>query len=259
MTGLRAKLTGADGPALGTWIKIPAMEVLELVALAGFDFVVLDLEHSPIGLESAYRLIGTALHTGVAPLVRVPGLESGLVQRVLDAGAAGIMVPHVDTVEQARAAVAATRFPPLGARGVGSTSRAGLWGAMPREDYLRNGRDEVVLIAQIESAPGVRNAQAIAAVEGVDALLVGAADLSVSEGRAESDPRVAALITQAVTAGREAGVPVGNAGGATAAAVRASLAAGFTFTLLSNDASLLGAAARAAVDVGRTEGRSAHV
>jgi 2-keto-3-deoxy-L-rhamnonate aldolase RhmA len=258
MTGLLSRLAGVDGPALGTWIKIPAMEVLELVALAGFDFVVIDLEHSPIGLESAYRLIGTARHTGVAPLVRVPSLESGLVQRVLDAGAAGIMVPHVDTVEQARAAVRATRFPPLGARGVGSTSRAGAWGAMPREEYLRYGREEVVLIAQIESAPGVENAGAIAATEGVDALLVGAADLSVSEGAAESDPAVVALIARAVAAARDAGVPVGNAGGTTAASVRAARDAGFTFTMLSNDASLLGAAARAAVETARTEGRRAH-
>jgi len=249
---------GADRPALGTWIKIPAMEIMELVALAGFDFVVIDLEHSSISLESAYRLIGTALHTGVAPLVRVPGLEAGVVQRVLDAGAEGVMVPHVDTVEQARAAVSAVRFPPLGARGVGSTSRAGAWGALPRADYLRYGQREVVLIAQIESASGVRHAGAIAAIEGVDALLVGAADLSVSEGRTESDPAVVALIAQAVDAGRAAGVPVGNAGGATVASVRASLDAGFTFTLLSNDASLFGAAARAAVEAGRSvtrEGR----
>jgi 4-hydroxy-2-oxoheptanedioate aldolase len=248
---MRDRLADPDRPALGTWIKIPAMEIMELVALAGFDFAVIDLEHSLIGTESAYRLIGTALHTGVAPLVRVPGLGGGLVQRVLDAGAAGIMVPHVDTVEQARAAVAAVRFPPRGSRGVGATGRAGAWGALDRQEYLRYGNDDVVLIAQIESAEGVRNAGAIAALDGVDALLIGAADLSVSEGKSESDPAVLALIAQAVAHGRASGVPVGNAGGATAAAVRASLDAGFTFTMLSNDASLFGAAATAAVAAAR--------
>ncbi|BCJ54622.1 2-dehydro-3-deoxyglucarate aldolase [Actinoplanes sp. NBRC 14428] len=242
------------GPALGTWVKIPAMEVMELVALAGFDFAVIDLEHSPINLETAYQLIGTALFRGVTPIVRVPELAGGLVQRVLDAGAGGVMVPHVDTVEQARAAVSAVRFPPLGTRGVGSTGRAGAWGALPRAEYLRYGQEEVVLIAQIESALGVRNAGGIAALDGVDALLVGAADLSVSEGRTESDPAVVALMAEAVEQGRRAGVPVGNAGGATADAVRASLAAGFTFTMLSNDASLFGAAARAAVDAARKVG-----
>jgi len=247
----RAALARPDGPPLGTWVKIPAMEIMELVALAGFDFVVIDLEHSAMNLESAYQLIGIAAHSGVSPLVRVPGLGSGTVQRVLDAGAEGIMVPHVDTVEQARAAVASVRFPPLGTRGVGSTSRAGAWGALPRAEYLRYGQQEVVLIAQIESAVGVRNAGAIAEIDGVDALLVGAADLSVSEGREQDDPAVVELIASAVRQGRAAGVPVGNAGGADVASVRASVAAGFTFTMMSNDASLFGAAAAAAVTAAR--------
>lgn len=248
----RRAVADGSGPALGTWVKIPAVEIMELVALAGFDFAVIDLEHSPIGLETAYQLIGTARQSGVAPIVRVPELGGGLVARVLDAGAEGIMVPHVDTVEEARAAVSAVRFPPLGSRGVGATSRAGAWGALPRAEYLRYGQQEVVLIAQIESAVGARNAGAIAAVNGVDALLVGAADLSVSEGRTESDPAVVALIALVVEAGRAAGIPVGNAGGADVASVRAAVAAGFTFTLLSNDASLLGAAATAAVEAART-------
>src|SRR6185436_16319804 len=93
-------------------------------------------------------------------------------------------------------------------------------------------------------------------VEGVDALLVGAADLSVSEGRTESDPEIVELIASAVDQARAAGIPVGNAGGATAASVRASLDANFTFTMLSNDASLFGAAAKAAVDAARTVTRN---
>lgn len=248
----RAALARGRGPALGTWVKMPATEVVELVALAGFDFVVVDLEHSPIDLESAFRLIGTALHAGVSPIVRVADLHPGLVQRVLDAGAEGVMFPHVDTVEQAQAAVAAVRFPPRGSRGVGATSRAGAWGATPLAEYLRYGQQEVVLIAQVESATGVGNAAAIAALDGVDALLVGAADLSVSEGTTPDDPAVVALIAAAVEAGRTAGVPVGNAGAATAAAVQAAVDTGFTFTMLSNDATLLGTAARAAVEAGRT-------
>jgi len=243
---------GREGPALGTWIKVPAVEHVELVARAGFDFVVIDLEHSTITTESAYGLIGTALLTGVAPIVRVPGLEGGLVPRLLDAGAEGIMVPHVDTAEDARAAVAAVRFPPLGDRGVGATSRAGAWGAVPRDEYLRYGQEEVVLIAQIESAAAARAAGTIAGVPGVDALLVGAADLSTSEGRAEDDPLVLELIAGAIGAARAAGTPIGNAGGASAAAVQSALDAGYAFTLMSNDASLLGAAAAAAVAAGRS-------
>lgn len=251
----RAALSAGRLPVLGTWVKIPATETLELVAHAGFDFVVIDLEHSPLGLETVSQLISTATLYGVAPLVRVPGHDVAIAQRLLDAGAEGIVVPHVDTLDQAHAVVAGTRFPPLGSRGVGSTSRAGRWGAMSREEYLRFGREEVVVIAQIESAEGVRNAGSIAAVEGIDALLIGSADLAVSEQTTESDPLVAELIDQIVGAGAANGVPVGSAGAATAASVRAAADAGLSFTMLSNDASLFGSATRTAVETARTEQR----
>ncbi|MCO1616198.1 aldolase/citrate lyase family protein [Micromonospora sp. CPM1] len=248
----RAALARPGGPALGTWVKLPVTESVELLALAGFDFVVVDLEHAPIDMQTAYQLIGTANQLGLGSIVRIPALEPGVVQRVLDAGAEGVMVPHVDTVEQARAAVSAVRFPPLGARGVGSTSRAGAWGATARAEYLRYGQEEVVLIAQIESARAASSAGAIAAVPGVDALLVGAADLSTSEGTTEDDPRIVSLVTAAVEDCLAAGVPIGNAGAATAESVRRAVATGYTFTLLGNDAGLLGAAARAAVEAGRS-------
>lgn len=248
----RAALARVEGPALGTWVKLPVMESIELAALAGFDFVVIDLEHSPMNLETAYRLIGTANHLGVAPIVRIPTLEAGIVQRILDAGAEGVMLPHVDSVEQAVAAVQAVRFPPLGTRGVGATSRAGAWGAIDRAEYLRYGQEEVVLIAQIESAAAAAAAGAIAAVDGIDALLIGAADLSTSEGTTEDDPRIVSLIAAAVKDSIAAGKPVGNAGGAGTASVQAAVDVGYTFTLLSNDASLLGAAMRAAVTAGRS-------
>jgi 2-keto-3-deoxy-L-rhamnonate aldolase RhmA len=247
----------AHRPALGTWVKIPAMESVELVALAGFDFVVIDLEHSAMSLESAYRLIGTALLSGVAPIVRVPGLDAGIAQRILDAGAEGIMVPHIDTPEEAHAAAAAVRFPPLGTRGIGATSRAGDWGALPLAEYVRYGQEEVVLIAQLESPTAVRNAREIARVPGVTAMLVGAADLAASAGLAASDPALLELAREAVSAAAEAGVPIGNAGGASAAAVQSAVDTGYAFTLMSNDASLLGAAAAAAVAAGRSVGSPA--
>jgi 4-hydroxy-2-oxoheptanedioate aldolase len=248
----RAALANPDGPAIGTWVKLPVMESMELVALAGFDFAVIDLEHSALDLETAARHIGVALLTGVSPIVRIPSLDGGIVQRILDAGAEGIMLPHVDTVAQAEAAAAAVRFPPRGTRGVGGTSRAGQWGALPREEYLRYGNDEVVLIAQIESAAAALVAGSIAGVDGVDALLIGAADLSTSEGKSEDHPDVVAVIADAIAQTRAAGIPIGNAGGASAASVQAAVDAGYTFTMMSNDASLLGAAAKTALTAGRT-------
>lgn len=251
-TPFRTALAAGTRPALGTWVKIASMESMELIALAGFDFAVIDLEHSTIDLQTAYGLIGIARTSGVSPIVRVPAIAGGTIGRLLDAGADGIMVPHVDDAEQARRAAAAVRFPPRGERGVGATGRAGEWGALPRAEYLRFGQEEVVLIAQVESATAVANAAEIAAVDGVDALLVGAADLAMSEGTDESDPALLALIAEAIAQARTAGIPIGNAGGADAAAVQRAVDAGFTFTIMSNDASLLGSAARAAVTGGRT-------
>ncbi|MDR3070391.1 MAG: hypothetical protein LBU38_05195 [Propionibacteriaceae bacterium] len=247
----RQAVNNPDGPALGVWVKIPAMESVELIALAGFDFIVVDLEHSPMNLETAYRLIGTARQAGVAPIVRIPELAGGLVQRILDAGAEGIMLPHVDTVEQAEAAVRAVRFAPWGNRGVGATSRAGEWGLLERAEYLRYGQEEVILIVQIESGPAARAAGQIASVKGVDALLVGAADLSTSEGKGENDPEVLELIAGAIRDTRAAGVPIGNSGGSTEASVQRAVDDGYSFTMLSNDATRLGMAAKAAVVAGR--------
>jgi 4-hydroxy-2-oxoheptanedioate aldolase len=248
----RAALARSDRPALGTWVKLPVMESIELLASAGFDFVVIDLEHSPMNLETTYVLIGTANHLGMAPIVRIPALDGGIAQRVLDAGAEGIMLPHVDTVGQAETGVRAVRFPPVGTRGVGPTSRAGSWGALDRAEYLRFGQEEVVFIAQIESAQAARSAGEIAAVDGVDALLVGAADLSTSEGTTEDDPRVGEMITLAIKACAATGKPIGNAGAATRQSVQAAVDAGYAFTMLSNDATLLGSAATQAVRAGRS-------
>jgi 2-keto-3-deoxy-L-rhamnonate aldolase RhmA len=248
----RSSIARREGTLFGTWIKLPAMESVELVALAGFDFVVIDLEHSPISLQTAFQLIGTARLCSVSPLVRIPGLDAGFVQRVLDAGAEGILLPHVDSAEQARAAVSAVRFPPLGKRGVGATSRAGGWGLLGRDEYLRFGQEEVALIAQIESAEAVKAAREIAAVDGLDALFIGAADLSVSLGRAEADPQVAEMISAVIEAAKETGVPIGNSGDGSAAAIRRAVEAGYNFTMLSNDATLLGTAARSAIEAGRS-------
>lgn len=248
----RSGLADRTGPMLGTWVKLAVAESVELLALAGFEFVVIDLEHSPMSLEAASRHISIALLAGVSPIVRVASLDAGTAPRLLDAGAEGIMLPHVDSPADARRFVEACRFPPLGARGVGSTSRAGHWGAMPRDEYLRYGREQVVLIAQLESAAAVAAAAEIGGMEGVDALLVGTADLSMSEGLDESDPRVREMTADAVAQASAHGVPVGGAGAATSDAVRAAVEMGFRFTLMGNDAGLLGAAARAAVGQGRT-------
>lgn len=249
--GFRTALTRERHMPLGTWIKLPTLESIELVAGAGFDFVVIDLEHAPLDMSTVFALIGIAKTSGLSPIVRIPATDIGLVQRVLDSGADGLMFPHVDSADEARRAVRAMRFPPLGVRGVGNTSRAGLWGALDRDEYLRFGNEDVLCIAQIESAAAALVAGEIASVDGVDAILIGAADLAVSEGKTETDAAIVELIAKAVAAAQAAGVPVGNAGSATEETVRATVDAGYDFTMLSNDATMLGNAARQAVAIGR--------
>ncbi|UOT08502.1 aldolase/citrate lyase family protein (plasmid) [Rhodococcus opacus] len=239
-------------PLLGTWIKLPTIESVELMALAGFDFVVIDLEHSPISLETAATQIAVARGRGICPLVRVPDHAPSWIQRCLDAGAAGILAPHVDTVEQARNIGRAARFEPRGTRGVGPTSRAGDWGLTPMDAYL-DGADQVSVIAQIESSTGADAAPEILDAGTVDALFVGPVDLSVSVGMTADDPAVTTLIDHVLHSCRSAGVPCGTAIGADADRAAALAKDGFSFVMVSNDATILGAGAAGLVDAFRRD------
>jgi 4-hydroxy-2-oxoheptanedioate aldolase len=235
--------TTGDLPHLGTWLKIPAPDTAEIAAAAGFDFVVVDLEHTVLSLETAYTLIAISSARGVTPLVRVPDHRPSTIQRVLDAGAAGVLVPHVDTPEEAAAVARATRFPPLGTRGSGGTSRAGQWGRLPRVEYVDFGNTRALCLPQLESEMAMRAADRILAVDGVDGILVGAADLAMEMGRGPGDPEVTRLIDTVLATATRAGKPCGFALGADAARARELAAQGFGFLVLSNDSSMLAAAA----------------
>ncbi|AGP61211.1 HpcH/HpaI aldolase family protein [Streptomyces rapamycinicus] len=232
---------------LGTWLKIASGEPAEIMAYAGFDFVVIDLEHAPLDLQTAYRLINSAAALGMVPLVRVPDKTASTIQKILDAGAMGILVPHVDTVEEAAAVGRACRFPPHGVRGAGGTSRAGAWGLRPGADYLATGNDDVLCIPQLESAEAIKAAPRILALDSVDAVFVGAADLSMSMGSTPASPEVLELIASAQEAAHTAGKRCGLAfGGAPERAARA-VRDGCDFVLLSNDTSMLAETARGLV------------
>lgn len=229
---------------VGTWLKIASAEPVEIMAYAGFDFVVVDLEHAPLDLQTAYRLVNSAAALGMTPLVRVPDKTPATIQKVLDAGATGVLVPHVDTVEQARAVGEACRFPPHGTRGAGGTSRAGAWGLRPTAEYVA---DEVLCIPQLESVEAIKAAPEMLALDTVDAVFVGAADLSMSMGTTPTAPEVTELISSAIeaahAAGKHCGLAFGNTPGRAAQAVRD----GCDFVLLSNDTSMLAEAARGLV------------
>ena len=178
--GLRRRLA-EGGPLLGALLRLPAETLVEMVAIAGMDCVLLDLEHGATDLVSVQHHVMAAQLHGVPTLARVGADEPALVLRCLDLGVAGIVFPHVTSVEDARRAVAAAHYPPLGERGFAAYSRAGRYGATPSADHLDAGADTLVIV-MIEDTAGCAASADILAVDGVDGVFVGPADLSVALG-----------------------------------------------------------------------------
>lgn len=228
--------------SVGTWVKLPTIESVQIMAHVGFDFVVIDQEHAPIDVRTAYQLINTATAEGLLALVRVEELNPSSIQRILDAGASGVLIPHIDTPKQAQLAARSVRFPPVGIRGAGGTSRAGRWGTLPTAAYLASGNEEALCIPQLESKAALDNVEKIAAVEGIDALFIGVADLSMDMGTTPADPEVVKLYLHALDVAHRAGKPCGFASG-TAAGARAALDQGFDFVMASSDTAMLVAGA----------------
>lgn len=253
MSGRTGGLFDRGHTPLGTWLKIAAAEPVEIMAFAGFDFVVVDMEHAPLDVQTGYRLINSAAARGVIPLVRVPDKNPSFIQKILDAGARGILVPHVDTVEDADLVGRACRFPPVGTRGAGGTSRAGDWGLRPNADYLSSGNDGVLCIPQLESVEAIKAAPAILALDTVDAVFVGAADLSMSMGSTPTSPDVLQLIASVVSEAHAVGKRCGLAYGAVPDRAAHAVREGCDFVVMSNDTSMLAEAARGLVTAFRAQ------
>lgn len=166
--------------SVGSWITLGHSTVAEIFANAGFEWLVVDLEHSVISLGEAENLIRTIELSGVTPLVRTTSNNPDQIKRVMDAGAHGVIVPNVKSIEEAQRAIAAVRYPPAGQRGVG-LARAQRWGNR-FQDYLRWLLEESLVIVQIEHIDAVSKLEDILSVEGVDAFIVGPYDLSGSMG-----------------------------------------------------------------------------
>lgn len=226
----------AGEPLLGTFVKTPAVPIVEVLALSPLDVLCLDQEHAPFGPAELDACIAVARANGLATLVRVPGGSSTDIGRALDAGATGVVVPHVDTVDEARRAAAAARFAPDGTRGYAGSHRAAAYSTRTIPDNLAAAASTTV-IAQIESPEAVEAAEAIAAVEGVDALFIGPADLAVAMGaRTPGDEAVVAAMQRVIDAGRRVGTVVG-AFASSPAEMRDLRARGVTFVLAGSDQS----------------------
>ena len=197
---------------VGTWLVSGSPSAAEAMGCAGFDFVVLDMEHTPIDMAQFVEILRTIEGTPAGVVSRVPWNDMVMVKRALDAGAQSIMFPFVQNAEEARRAVSYTRYPPDGVRGVAGVHRASRHGTVA--NYHRNAAGEICVVVQIETLAAMRDIPAIAAVPGVDSLFIGPADLSASMGHLGNitHPDVLAKLEEAAKQCRAAGKHVGIVG-----------------------------------------------
>lgn len=235
----RERLADADRPLAGMWVCSGSPLIAEVAAGSGVDWLLIDMEHSANSLESVLHQLQAVSAYPVSPLVRVPWNDAVIIKQVLDLGAQDVIVPMVSSAAEAEAAVAATRYPPEGIRGVGSAlSRSARWNRV--DAYLRDGAAHVSLTVQIETSAGVDNAAEIAAVNGVDAVFVGPSDLAASLGRLgeQSHPDVVDAVHRTFSAVKAAGKAVGvNA--FDPAAADAYIRAGADFIAVGADVAML--------------------
>ncbi len=205
-----ARRLGAGDPLVALLAKIPCAAQVEAAGHAGFDLVVVDTEHGPGDALELEHHVRAAQAVGLAVLVRVPSASPPAILAALDAGATGVVVPHVVDAAGAEAVVAAAHYPPRGRRGLATSTRAGGYGAVPLAEHLRRAAEETCVVVQVEDAEAVPLAGEILAVPGVSGVLIGANDLSVSLGHpgALSYPDVEAAIGAIYAAGARTGTPV---------------------------------------------------
>jgi len=195
----------AGKPQIGLWSSLSSNYTVEVIAGAGFDWILLDSEHSPADLENLLGQLQAAAPYPSHAVVRVPWNDMVNMKRVLDVGAQSLLVPYVSTVEEARAAVAHTRYPPAGVRGVAGTTRATRFGRV--KDYAKRAHEEICVLVQVETQQALDNIDAISAIDGVDGIFIGPADLHASLGYAGeiANPKVKPLIDDAVRRIRKSG------------------------------------------------------
>ena len=168
---------------IGTWVNVLGIpQIAQMLATAGFDFMYIDMEHSALSIETVSNLCYAALAAELVPIVRPPGKEPHLLSRPLDGGAMGLLIPHLDTDEEAEAVIKAIRFPPLGERGINLMGVHTDFGRASGDEYVKSTHAETLLLVQIESDRGIGNLDKILSVDGVDGAVIGRTDLSTDLG-----------------------------------------------------------------------------
>jgi 4-hydroxy-2-oxoheptanedioate aldolase len=190
---------------IGLWSSLSSNYTVEVIAGAGFDWILLDMEHSPNDLESALTQLQASAPYPSHPVVRVPWNDMVSIKRLLDIGAQSLLVPYVSTPAEARQAVSYTRYPPAGLRGVAGTTRATRFGRV--KDYARRAQEEICLLVQVETQQALDSIEAICGIDGVDGVFIGPADLHASLGYPGeiANPKVKPLIDDAIRRIRKAG------------------------------------------------------
>ena len=233
--------------AIGTWLVLGSPITAEIIAHMGFDWVVVDTEHGSIDIGTTQSIIQAISATDTVPIVRVPWNDPMLIKRALDAGAYGLVIPMVNSREEAIRAVKAARYPPAGIRSYGGP-RARLYGGL---DYFEHANEEIALIVQIEHIDAVNRVDEILSVEGVDGFFIGPSDLAISmglkPGMDQTDPRHVEAVSKVLASGKKHGVPGGIHVGSPEA-VNERLAQGFQFIGLASDERFLRSAASVAVN-----------
>ena len=226
-------------PSIGTWLSLPSPEAAEQVAQLPFDWLVIDSEHNPQDIRTLSLMFMAMSRAGIAPMVRIPWNSPENFKRVLDAGAWGIVVPMVNTREEAEQAVRATRYYPEGNRSVGGGRHAISFDTSGAE-YYKNANDQILLVAQIEHIDGVNNADEILSTPGIDACFIGPNDLAASMGLGlgvslESDePRLVEAIMHIRDTCKKYGVATGiHTSGAEAVNLR--IGQGFQFCAMASE------------------------
>jgi 4-hydroxy-2-oxoheptanedioate aldolase len=181
MTTVKEKLKSGK-VAVGTFGKFSSPAAVEILGYLGFDFVILDMEHATLDYQQIEHLAQAADAAGISTVVRVPGTDENPILRVLDAGCQGVQVPGVGDFNLAQEVVSAACYQPLGMRGLSYSTRAAKYSIKDKSQHVRDSFDKQLVVAQIESKQGMDNIEAIASLEGIDALFLGPADMSNSLG-----------------------------------------------------------------------------
>jgi 2-keto-3-deoxy-L-rhamnonate aldolase RhmA len=233
-------------PPLGTWLMSASPLLAEAAGHAGFDWAVIDMEHAPLDMADVVHLLQAVAGTRLVPIVRVPWNDTVGIKRVLDAGATTVLVPFVQNAAEAAQAVAATRYPPQGVRGMAGMSRAAHFGM--RADYFHTANRGISVIVQIETPTALAELEAIAAVDGVDALFIGPADLSGAMGLVgqHTHPRVMEAMSDAARRCRALGKPIGSIA-VEPEVVAQYRAAGYDFLAINSDLGLFMQGARQSI------------